>query len=114
LRRNGGATLYDPLMMIYHHVPAQRMTKEYFLVRRYWEGRSVAAWRRVQGGGLRQFAEGVARLTVTVPRDIVGVLAHQILPPRSRAFTYLCRLRRTQGYLDQMLQDLGFNIAPRL
>ena len=106
LRRAGGITLYDPQMIIHHHVPPSRMTKEYFLRVRYWEGRSVAVWQRLRKGKVHQWLMGVARILIAIPRDVMHILIHSTVGKRSLVFSYRCRLRRTRGYVDQMWQDL--------
>ena len=105
LRRAGGITLYDPRMIIHHHVPSSRMTKEYFLRVRYWEGRSVAVWQRLRKGRLHQWLMGMARILVAVPRDVANILINSTVGKRSLVFSYQCRLRRTRGYLDEMWEE---------
>ncbi len=106
LRRKGGIILFDPLMIIYHHVPPQRMTKAYIAGRRYWDGRSLAMWERIKGGRLRQYAVGAIRVLITVPRDLLGLLIHSTIGDHSRAFMYYTRLKRMQGYLAEVKHSL--------
>jgi glycosyltransferase involved in cell wall biosynthesis len=106
LRRAGGVTLYDPQMIIHHHVPPSRMTQEYFLRVRYWEGRSVAVWQRLRKGRLHQWLMGIARILVAVPRDAAHILINSTMGKRSLVFSYQCRLRRTRGYVDEMWEEL--------
>ena len=110
LRRHGAVMVYDPQMIIYHHVPESRMTREFFLQRWYWEGRSVSAWQRVRGGKFRQWIVGLLRIFITAPRDLLGLLIHTTVGNRSLRFVYHCRLRKLQGYADELWQSLGVNV----
>lgn len=42
LRKNGYYIYYDPSIIVQHHIPANRLKKNWHLKRRYWGGRSVA------------------------------------------------------------------------
>jgi GT2 family glycosyltransferase len=106
LRGRGGTTIYDPEMIVYHHVHANRMTKAYVMERFYWEGRSMSAWQREKGGRVREWAFGIARTALTVPRDLLRWLYHSTLGARSAVFAQRCRLEKTRGYLDEMWQGL--------
>ena len=104
LRRRGGRMLYDPEMVIYHHVPGERMTKDYVAQRRYWDGRSFSAFERTRAGWLRQWAIGLALIILVLVRDLPGLLISSILGDSSQTFVFYCRTRRARGYIDEMLR----------
>jgi glycosyltransferase involved in cell wall biosynthesis len=103
LRKRGGRMLYDPEMIIYHHVPGERMTRSYVALRRYWDGRTFSAFERTRAGWIRQWVIGLILVILVIARDLPGLLISSILKDHSRAFIYYCRLRRAKGYTDQML-----------
>ena len=106
LCRRGGKMIYDPQMVVYHCLPKERMTKDYVARRRYGDGQSLSAFERKRGGRLRQWAIGLALVMLNVLRDLPGLLISSILGNRSRAFICFCRLKRAQGYLNEMRTGL--------
>jgi len=113
LRRRGGKMVYDPQMIIYHYVPKERMTKDYVARRRYWDGRSFSAFERTRGGWFRQWVIGLLIIILNVSRDLPGLLINSIIGNRSCVFIYFCRLKRAQGYINEMWKGLISNIRGR-
>jgi glucosyl-dolichyl phosphate glucuronosyltransferase len=96
---HGARGLYAPDMKLHHHVPARRLTRQYF--RRWWfckgisrsrlhrihprsAGTDLSTAKRVAGVPLfalramaRHFVEGVARLLLR--RDVIGATRHEMM-----------------------------------
>lgn len=105
LRRRGGKMLYDPMMIVHHCVPKERMSEDYVAQRRYWDGRSFSAFERARGGWFRQWAIGLLLIILNLARDLPVWLVSSIWGNHSRAFVYFCRLKRAQGYIAEMLRS---------
>jgi hypothetical protein len=44
IRETGGVIRYQPEATVWHHVPARRLQREFFLRRAYWQGIGDAYW----------------------------------------------------------------------
>lgn len=105
LRELGYGLFYHPDMAVRHHVPAGRLTKNWFLRRMYWEGASlaVAQVHRDSPSALRRLrmAFYAARQILLAPRRLV----HAALPTdKADRFASKCSTLEQVGY---MMGSLG-------
>jgi len=105
----GYARLYDPAVLVWHHVPAGRLTPEWFMRRFYWQGVSEALTFRLSdhAGLLRRVRNaGVDSAALVRSPAEIKALAGSILkrgqtkdlPVRCRALRHLGLIR---GWLTQ-------------
>jgi glycosyltransferase involved in cell wall biosynthesis len=106
IRADGGRLLYAPDVVVYHHVPGARMTRDYVRQRRYWDGRSIAVWDRTRGGLWLEWRNALLRLAAVIIRDAPVFLWLGARAQTDRAFTYACRFAKTRGYIKQTWIDL--------
>jgi len=106
IRQKGGKMIYDPKMIIYHHVPNERMTKTYVSERRYWDGHTLAAFEKIRGGRRRQWMIGFLLLGLHLLRDLPGLVINTVLGKRDRAYIHFIWLKRAQGYFQEVWDDL--------
>jgi glucosyl-dolichyl phosphate glucuronosyltransferase len=78
-RAIGACGRYVPEMMLYHHVPARRLTRSYF--RRWWFWKGVSRWRLEQRHPVTELGVDLSRVVrlAGIPRFMVGTAARDAL-----------------------------------
>jgi len=97
----GLVSVYDPGIIVHHHIPTPRLTKKWFCERSYWQGVSLA---RMQHAG-RQFSL-IGKTGVILKKSSWGLLragAMMISFDGKKRFMRELQLFETLGYLYGMV-----------
>lgn len=95
--------LFCRAMAVDHLVPAERMTRDFYLHRQHVEGRAACHVDRARYGLLTPFGLGLARVGLNVVRDLPLLCRAALGGAGERVPLALCRLQRTRGYLEGLL-----------
>lgn len=90
-RAAGARGVYVPGMIVYHHVPPERLRRRYFIRWWYWKGVAHARWQADTRDGIPRFVYGEsARALLALGRATAGRAPARLLP--------LLRLAYLTGY----------------
>ncbi len=105
MRQKGKKIYYDPELIVFHHVPATRVSKSYFIQRRKIDGRSIAVVEALQRGKIVLMRNLVLRSLLGIARDQSAHLA-TFFVKKNRHFLYSCNLAKTTSYIKTALRIL--------
>ena len=102
LKRRNLGSYYDPDLYVYHHIPAERLTKRWFYRRAFWQGASDAILRHLetsQQGTKGRYIHGVvsiASLFCVIPRGLLRIIlsansGSRVVLVKCGLYTYLGR-----------------------
>ena len=103
LKRRNLATYYDPDIYVYHHIPAERLTKRWFYRRAFWQGASDAILQHLetyQTENKRRYIRrslSNASLLGVIPRGLVRIILYansgsRVVLAKCGLYTYLGRV----------------------
>jgi glucosyl-dolichyl phosphate glucuronosyltransferase len=98
----GSGSVYDPRIAVRHHVPAQRLSQDWFRRVSFAQGTSEAVLVRTmqQVSALGRFSLVVKRIAWTLPRLALSF----VQPGRAARFRRECQVRESLGYILAMLR----------
>jgi glycosyltransferase involved in cell wall biosynthesis len=71
--------LFDPAIVVYHHISTSRFNFRYLLRRAYWQGRSEVLRRSIGPGLRKEFRRAFGQTSPRPPRSLRRVLAGALL-----------------------------------
>lgn len=82
LQQAGYRAIYHPEVMVRHHAPAERISKQWFLKRLYWQGQSDVIWWKLQShaGLLRSLGYSLRSLLRTTKALVQQLLRFSSSP----------------------------------
>ena len=103
IQRAGYRLFYDPAILVRHHIPASRTTKEWFRRRSFWQGVSMNLLHRYVETMARQLGLQDAPLQARAWEEVV-------VPTSATAWAELFDDRSTGDFHDQLnqLEQLGY------
>jgi glycosyltransferase involved in cell wall biosynthesis len=103
----GGKSYYTPRAVVKHAVSQQRLKREYFHARSYWQGYSVSVQRFLEGNNnrLRGIINAMLDLTVICFRLTVFLLSLPFSHPKERLRRY-CMVQSAKGKFRHALAHL--------
>jgi len=102
LEKNGYILYYHPEMIIYHHIPKERLTKKWFIRRTFWGGYSRTyiyikekeeCSKRIFSFKIRLLIQNLYHCFLNIPLTIIAILFMK----KSSYLIYFCRLSKKFG-----------------
>lgn len=103
MRRETMGIWYNPRMLVYHIVPRQRMQKDFFYQRYYWQGRSDAVMNAVQKYSLKGIILAFLRVMRRFGRLVRAYLSLLSSTREKKLVAYRCDLMYHLGYLREQM-----------
>ena len=103
--RNGYTSFYDPDIFVYHHIPAERLKKRWFIRRQFCQGISTAVL-EMYADSLRSTERMQRVYSTTVSLlNAPGSLINLLLPSQNpERFTRKCTTLKKCGYIYGLLR----------
>jgi glucosyl-dolichyl phosphate glucuronosyltransferase len=107
MRQTNQIIRYVPEMMLYHHIPADKLRRSYFTHRIYWSGRSLAVWHGMRGGRISQFSQSFLRTFGGIPRSLLAWIEASLRRNTRDQFLAVCLAHKSLGYIQESLDELA-------
>jgi glucosyl-dolichyl phosphate glucuronosyltransferase len=105
MRQNDLGIYYNPKMVVHHHVPAERSTKDYFYNRYFWQGRSDAVMDAGEDFSCRRLFRMLIRSGIFPYRILKAFLFTQYSSGEQRQVVTRCAIEYHRGYLRQITKS---------
>jgi glucosyl-dolichyl phosphate glucuronosyltransferase len=103
MRRNNLPIFYNPKMLVYHHVAKERITKNFFYTRYFWQGRSDAVMDADEKFSIKGFLKILFRICIRPLRLVKISLFTQFKSKEQKQAVFRCALEYHRGYLRQIV-----------
>ena len=109
INESGGLRLFNPEIKVMHHIPTERLTKEWFIKRYYWQGISDAVLKTIEENppwGRKIFNITIKIVSLLIsPKDIQGLL---LLKDNDKKFKEQCFAYTKLGKIVGSMTKLKF------
>ena len=100
LEKMGYQSFYHPEMLVWHHVPAGRLTKKWLMKRNYWQGVSDAITMfQLEPCSIRQRLVTAASCSITLLKTLRGLINFRTRINSQDDFTKKCSIYSQTGFI---------------
>lgn len=100
---------YNPQIIVHHHVTQERLKKEWFYKRYYWQGISTLIMDKKK---LKQSFNDYLNFFLEITKNLLNLLLkplYIILTKKEKnQFTYKCAFNYSKGYIAQVIKNLVY------
>jgi glycosyltransferase involved in cell wall biosynthesis len=106
MRRKKLKIYYNPKMLVFHHVSAERLTKEFFYRRYYWQGRSDAVMNLNEEFFINRMKKIILRIIIIPFRPLKVSFFTKFNSKEQKRVVLRCTWEYDRGYLYRLVNRI--------